>query len=160
MSENRNSKSSGSVIDAFVAGARQGLQIALNATIPNILMAFALIRILNVTGLLDLISNILNPIMGLFGLPGAAGAVLISAFMSMGGGVGAAAALLSTGTITYDAIPILIPAIYLMGSQVQFQGRIGGASELPTKYHIHIIVISVIVAFLSMWVMNLIMLFT
>ena len=41
-----------------------------------------------VTGLLDIVGKICEPIMALWGLPGAAATVLLASVMSMGGGVG------------------------------------------------------------------------
>ena len=81
------------VTDVFVKGAIQGWNIATHSTIPNVLMAFVIIAALNVAGLLPILGDIFRPLMGLFGLPGEAAAVLIAGWMSMGGGVGVAAAL-------------------------------------------------------------------
>ncbi len=41
----------------------------------------------------------------------------------MGGGVGVAVALFDKGAINGQELAICIPAIYLMGSQVQYMGR-------------------------------------
>ncbi len=104
------------VTDVFVKGAVQGWGIATSSTIPNVLMAFVLIRVLNVTGLLTILGDLFAPLMGLFGLPGEAAAVLIGGWMSMGGGVGVAVALFSDGALNGVHLGILAPAIYLMGS--------------------------------------------
>lgn len=58
------------VTDVFVKGAVQGWNICVTSTIPNVLMAFVIIKILNHSGLLALIGQIFSPIMGIFGLPG------------------------------------------------------------------------------------------
>lgn len=147
--------SRGNVIDAFVLGAKKGMNIAINAQIPNIVMAFTLISILNNTGLLALIEIVFSPIMGIFGLPGAAATSLMGAFMSQGGGIGAAMALFAAGDLSIEHLPILLPAIYLMGSQIQIIGRIGGTAGIPAKFITHMIVISVINAFIAMFVMNI-----
>ena len=105
------------VTDVFVKGAIQGWNIATHSTIPNVLMAFVIIAALNVAGLLPILGDIFRPLMGLFGLPGEAAAVLIAGWMSMGGGVGVAAALFDQGAISVGDCAILAPAIYLMGSQ-------------------------------------------
>lgn len=57
------------VTDVFVKGAVQGWNICVTSTIPNVLMAFVIIKILNHSGLLALIGQIFSPIMGIFGLP-------------------------------------------------------------------------------------------
>lgn len=145
----------GNVIDAFIVGAKDGMNISLYSVIPNVLLAFALTQFLTISGLMEIIGNVLQPVMAIFGLPGVAATVLMGAFMSMGAGIGVLAGLLANGDVAVAAVPILMPAIYLMGSQIQFMGRIAGNSGLPSKYHGHVIVISVINALLSMLVMRI-----
>jgi spore maturation protein SpmB len=145
------------VMDAFIEGGRNGWNIGVNSTLPNVLMAFALIRILEIVGLLSVIELVFAPVMRIVGLPGAAAAVLMAAIMSMGGAVGVAVGLLTTGGLQEGRhIAILLPAIYLMGSLIQYVGRIAGTIGIPPKYNTHFIGISVIVAFLCMFVMNII----
>ncbi|EDJ88278.1 hypothetical protein CGSHi22121_09630 [Haemophilus influenzae 22.1-21] len=45
------------ITDIFVEGARKGWNIAIHSTIPNVLMAFVIIYVLNVSGLLKLLGN-------------------------------------------------------------------------------------------------------
>ena len=54
----------------------------------SVLMAFVIIKALQITGALDLMGSVFSPVMAVFGLPGEAAAVLIGAWMSMGGAVG------------------------------------------------------------------------
>ena len=75
------------VTDIFVEGAKKGWVIATTSTVPNVLMAFVIIKALQITGALDLMGTVFSPIMAVFGLPGEAAAVLIGAWMSMGGAV-------------------------------------------------------------------------
>lgn len=113
-------------------------------------MAFVIIQALKVTGLLDIVGKICEPIMALWGLPGAAATVLLASVMSMGGGVGVCASLVAAGTLNgHDA------AIYLMGNPVQNTGRCLGTAGVNPKYYPHIITLCVINALLSMWVMQL-----
>ena len=114
------------VTDVFVKGAIQGWNIATHSTIPNVLMAFVIIAALNVAGLLPILGDIFRPLMGLFGLPGEAAAVLIAGWMSMGGGVGVAAALFDQGAISVGDCAILAPAIYLMGFPIAIHGSLLG----------------------------------
>ena len=72
------------VVDIFVEGARKGWNLGVSSIIPNVLMAFAIIQILKVTGLLDIIGKVCSPVMGVFGVPGEAVMVLLSSWMSMG----------------------------------------------------------------------------
>lgn len=107
------------VTDVFVKGAVQGWNICVTSTIPNVLMAFVIIKILNHSGLLALIGQIFSPIMGIFGLPGEAATVLLGGWMSMGGGVGVAVALFDNSVLNGTQLAIVCPAIFLMGSQIQ-----------------------------------------
>lgn len=143
------------VVDAFVEGARNGFQIAANSMAPNVMFAFALIQVLNLTGLSHLLGIVFQPVMGLFGLPGVAATVLIASFLSMGGGVGVAASLYASGLITGSDITIMLPAIMLMGALIQYMGRILGTANIDNKYFLHFFVICFINAALSMLVMRL-----
>lgn len=147
------------VLDMFVAGARSGFTIGTTNMLPNVIMAFVIIKALNVTGLLKLFGVVFQPVMGLWGLPGEAVTVLISAFLSMGGGVGAAAGLLTSGILGKSDITILMPAIYLIGSLVQYLGRCLGTAEVNTRYYVPIIVMCIINALLAMWVMKVLVAF-
>ena len=144
------------VTDVFVKGAVQGWGIATHSTIPNVLMAFVIIRALNVAGLLPILGDIFRPLMGLFGLPGEAAAVLIAGWMSMGGGVGVAAALFDQGALTVEHCAILAPGIYLMGSQLQYMGRALGVIGTAGRMIPIMLGISILNAFIAMFVMRIV----
>lgn len=144
------------ITDIFVEGARKGWNIATTSTIPNIVMAFVIIKILNITGILALLGKIFAPLMGLFGLPGEAATVLMGGWMSMGGGVGIAISLFNEGILTGVHLGILAPAIYLMGSQVQYMGRILGVIGIKGSRIPIMILISILNAFIAMFIMRLI----
>ena len=144
------------VTDVFVKGAVQGWGIATSSTIPNVLMAFVLIRVLQVSGLLDILGSIFAPIMGIFGLPGEAAAVLIGGWMSMGGGVGVAVALFDAGTLNGVHLGILAPAIYLMGSQLQYMGRALGVIGTAGRMIPVLMGVSILNAFIAMFIMRII----
>ena len=146
------------ITDVFVKGAIQGWQIATSSTIPNVLMAFVIIKILQHSGLLALIGQAFGPVMGIFGLPGEAATVLLGGWMSMGGGVGVAVAIFDQGAINGTHIAILAPSIYLMGSQVQYMGRCLGVIGIKGKDMLMIMTVPVITAILSLFVMRIIVL--
>lgn len=143
------------ITDIFVEGAKKGWVIATTSTVPNVLMAFVIIKALQITGALDLMGTLFSPIMAVFGLPGEAAAVLIGAWMSMGGAVGVVITLFDQGLLNGTHIAILAPAIYLMGSQVQYMGRVMGPIGTEARYIPIMIAISVLNAFGAMLVMNL-----
>ena len=146
------------ITDVFVNGAFQGWNIATHSTIPNVLMAFVIIKMLNISGALDFIGTCLGPVMAIFGLPGEAAMILLGGWMSMGGGVGVAVALFDKGAVDGTQLAIVIPAIYLMGSQVQYMGRFLGVIGIQGSDMFKIMAVPPIVALLSLWVMRLVVL--
>ena len=48
------------ITDVFVNGAFQGWNIATHSTIPNVLMAFVIIKMLNISGALDFIGFVMK----------------------------------------------------------------------------------------------------
>ncbi len=156
---NPNANTKPMVTDVFVKGAVHGWQIATSSTIPNVLMAFVIIKVLNHSGLLEMIGNLFDPVMGLFGLPGKAATILLGAWMSMGGGVGVAVALFGSGAVDGTHLAIVTPAIFLMGSQIQYMGRCLGVIGIKGKDLPLIMSIPVLTAIVSLVVMRFIVLF-
>ena len=142
------------IVDIFVEGARKGWQLGVNSLLPNILMAFVLIQILTVTGLLKLLGAICGPVMAIFGLPGEAVTILLATWMSMGGGVGVTVSLFSGGLLTGEQVTIVAPAILLMGAQIQYMGRWLGTAGFKPRFYPAMFAISIINAVLSMLVMR------
>ncbi|MGB1270555.1 MAG: YjiG family protein [Endozoicomonas sp.] len=155
MSSKATAPSKKMITDVFVEGARKGWNIGIGSIIPNVMMAFIIIKALKLTGFLDILSMVFGPLMSLFGVPGEAAAVLMSAIMSMGGAVGVTAGLASEGILQARDIAILAPAIYLMGSTIQYAGRILGVIETDGRRYPIMFAICIINALLSMWVMNI-----
>lgn len=143
-----------SIIDVFVEGARKGFKVNLNSMVPNLIMAFVLIQVLKVTGLLDLLGTVCAPIMTVFGLPGEGIMVLFAAWLAMGGGVGAAAGLFTEGILTPEQVSILIPAIFLMGAQAQYMGRCLGTAGVQGRFYGPLLLIAIVNAICSMLVMR------
>ncbi|MDO5530568.1 YjiG family protein [Sutterella sp.] len=146
------------ITDVFVKGAVQGWNISVTSTVPNVLMAFVIIKILNHSGLLTIIGDLFGPLMAIFGLPGEAATVLLGAWMSMGGGVGVAIALYDQSILDGTMLAVMAPSIFLMGSQVQYMGRCLGVIGIEGRRIPVIMAVPIIVALLSLWVMRLIVL--
>lgn len=151
-----NKKNSPVITEIFVEGARKGWNIATSSTLPNVLMAFVIIKGLEITGALKGLGLLFLPVMRIFGLPGEAATVLIGGWMSMGGGIGVAISLFDKGILTGEHLAILAPAIYLMGSQIQYLGRILGVISIEGRQIPVMIIISVINAFVAMLLMRII----
>jgi len=122
-------------ITSFVVGARKGFNMSMNNMMPNVLFAFAIIQILNLSGLSTIIGNVCGPLMGIFGLPGIAATAVIAGVLSSGGGLGAAASLALSGDITSSDATILLVGICVFGSAVQYMGRVLGTADVESKHY-------------------------
>ena len=144
------------IADIFVDGARKGWTVGINSIVPNVLMAYVLIQMLRVSGLLDILGRVFNPVMAIFGLPGKAAMVLMATWMSMAGGAGVAASLYTANALDRRHVTILLPAVFLMGAQVQYMGRCLGVAGVRTKYYPMLFAISIFNAAIAMLVMRFI----
>ena len=140
---------------AFVEGTVKGWKVATQNMLPNVVIDFTLIAMLQTSGLLDGLGRACAPVMEIFGLPGEAAAVLISTWFSAGGGVGAAAGLYSHGILNAGHISILMPAIFLMGAQIQYAGRILGVAGVHSRHYPVLYGIGMLNAALAMLTMRL-----
>ena len=155
MENNGAVKSSQNPFDIFVSGARKGFHIAIHNLMPNVVMAYVLAEVLNLLGIMPFLGQLFAPVMGLFGLPGEAITVLLTAWLSSSAGTGVAVNLLTKGILTGADVTILAPAIFLMGSQLQYMGRLLGVADVPKKYWPLLMLVSVINAAIAMFVMRL-----
>lgn len=140
--------------DIFVIGARKGWQIAINNLLPNVLMAYVIAEILNLVGAMQFIGRVFGPMMGFFGLPGEAVTVLLTTWLSSSAGTGVAVSLISKGILNGTHASILIPALFLMGAQLQYMGRLLGVADVPKKYWPLLMVASILNACIAMLVMR------
>ena len=140
--------------DIFVIGARKGFQIAINNLMPNVLMAYVIAEILNIMGAMQFIGKIFAPMMGIFGLPGEAVTVLLTTWLSSSAGTGVAVSLISKGVLNGTHASILIPALFLMGAQLQYMGRLLGVADVPKKYWPLLMVASILNACIAMIIMR------
>lgn len=75
-----------------------------------------------------------------------------------GGGVGVAVSLFDQGLLTGEHVAIVAPSIYLMGSQVQYMGRCLGVIGIKGSNLFKIMALPIVTAFVSLFVMKLIVL--
>ena len=149
-----NMTSEKNVIDVFVDGARKGWDIAVTSIVPNVIFAFVLIQLMQVTGFIALMEKVGAPLMGIFGLPGSAVAVFLAALMSMNGAGGAAASLYASGSLTAEHVTILLPSILVMGAKVQYLGRMLGTAGVQKRFYLPLLGVSILNAILSLFVMR------
>jgi len=121
--------------EMFVDGARDGWKIGIQSLLPNLVMAFTLIKILQDTGILILLGHVFAPITGFFGLPGEAMMVLVASLLSMGGGTGVAMSLFTEGVLSPTDLTIVLPGIFLLGGQIQNIGRILGVIGIHPRFY-------------------------
>jgi len=155
METNKVVSVSNNPFDVFVTGARKGFHIAIHNLMPNVVMAYVLAEVLNLLGIMQFLGQLFAPVMGVFGLPGEAITVLLTAWLSSSAGTGVAVSLLTKGLLTGADVTILAPAIFLMGSQLQYMGRLLGVADVPKKYWPLLMLVSIINALIAMFVMRL-----
>lgn len=144
-------------VTSFVVGARKGFSMSMNNMAPNVLFAFAIIHILNLSGLSTVIGKFFGPVMGVFGLPGIAATVVMAALLSTGGGVGAAASLALNGDINAAQTGILLVGIMMFGSLVQYIGRVLGTADVDSKHYPVLIVTNIVCGLLAMLIASFIL---
>ena len=141
-------------LDIFITGARKGFNIAMTNLLPNVLMAFVLAHILTLLGVMDFLGTHCGGAMAVFGLPGEAITVLLSAWLSCSAGAGVAASLLAAGQLDATGVTIVLPAIFLMASQIQYLGRLLGVADCPKRYWPLLMLNSIINSCIAMLVMR------
>ena len=154
MSNNAKPAASSNPFDIFVIGARKGFQVAINNLMPNIMMAYVIAEILNLLGAMQFIGKVFAPMMGIFGLPGEAVTVLLTTWLSSSAGTGVAVSLLTKGILNGTHASILIPALFLMGAQLQYMGRLLGVADVPKKYWPLLMLASILNACIAMIIMR------
>ncbi len=143
-----------STMQVFMQGAGKGLNVVVKSMLPAIVMAYAVITILENIGILELIGKVCDPFMALFGLPGVAITCILTGFMNKGGGVATALSLLATGSLTvYDATVLVMP-IMILGGFMQQYIRIVVVGETLPRHRKYIILITVVMTFVSIWIMH------
>ena len=113
-----------SIVTDFMAGAKKGFYIGVELIAPAMVMAYALIEFLKLSGLMPIIGTVLNPVMGIFGLPGEASVVLLAAFFAKAAGAATAASMFHAGTLTATQATILFPACITMGTLIGHFARV------------------------------------
>lgn len=144
------------ITDVFVKGARQGWDLATKSMLPNLVMAFVLIKALNVTGLLHYIGLVFEPMMSVFGLPGESAMILASSWLSVGGGLGVLIAFITEGVMSGEQVAIILPSMFIMGGQLQYMGRCLGVIGIKDKMLYVIMLIPIVMAFAALTFMSVI----
>lgn len=155
MSNNAQTKhQTNNPFDIFIIGARKGFNVAINNLVPNILMAYAVAQVLQIMGVMKFLGEIFGPAMVIFGLPGEAVTVILTAWLSSSAAVGLAANMAANGLLDAHAITVLMPCFFLLGAQLQYMGRLLGVADVPKKYWPLLMSASFLNAICAMLLMN------
>jgi len=146
-----------SVIDTFLKGCAKGFKVGIENITPAMILGYVLVYILNTTGIMDFLGVIMAPVMGLFGLPGEAFAVLISAFFAKASGCATAASMYQSGILSLGQASMMLPACILMGTLIGHYARIVLVTESNKKWHPMLIAICLFDAALSLVIMKVIL---
>lgn len=142
-------------VDLFLNGAKQGWNMGVNNLIPNIVMAFVIIEVLKITGILGLIGKYAGPVMAIWGLPGETLVVICTGILSQGGAIGMIVSLNSSGILSLTDVAVMTPGMMMVGGLVQYVGRCLGTANANKKYWGWHIAIAFINAAIAMWVARL-----
>lgn len=155
MSNNAQTKhQTNNPFDIFIIGARKGFNVAINNLVPNILMAYAVAQVLQIMGVMKFLGEVFGPAMVIFGLPGEAVTVILTAWLSSSAAVGLAANMATNGLLDAHAITVLMPCFFLLGAQLQYMGRLLGVADVPKKYWPLLMSASFLNAICAMLLMN------
>lgn len=128
-----------SIVDTFLKGCAKGFKVGIENITPAMILGYVLVYILKETGLMDILGTVMSPVMGLFGLPGEAFAVLISAFFAKASGCATAASMYEAGRSdarsgVYDA-PGMYPDGYAHRTLCAYRARNRHQQEVASAAH-------------------------
>lgn len=146
-----------SIVEVFMKGAKKGFYIGVEQILPAMILGYVIIQFLKLTGLIDILSVVFGPIMGIFGLPGEAIVVLLSAFFSKAAGAAAAANLFGEGVLTAAQCTILVMPCMLMGTLIGHFARIILVSDVNPKHRGLMLLVPLVDSVVGMLVMKLIL---
>lgn len=118
-------------VDAFISGMLEGLELSIKQLLPNIVVAFTLIKFLSSLEVFDQAAAVAAPIMQVWGLPGESSLILITAVISNAAAVGVAMSLFSGGIVDEYDLTVLFAAIYSVGALMQFSARVLAVIGVP-----------------------------
>lgn len=148
------------IVEIFLAHCKRGFYIGVETILPSMILGYVVMAILDLTGLTGLLGYVFEPVMGLFGLPGEAVTVLISAFFAKASGAGAAAALYDAGTLTAAQCAVCLMPSMLMGTLIGHFVRVVMVSGTNNKHQFPMIGIALLDAAIGMWLMRLVLVMT
>lgn len=147
------------LIEVFMEGCKKGFYIGVEQILPAMVLGYAIVQFLQLTGLVTLLGTVFGPVMGIFGLPGEAIVVLISAFFSKAAGAGTAANMVTEGLINTAQATILIVPCMLMGTLIGHYARIVLVADTNIKHRGIMLAIPIIDSIVGMFLMRFVLSF-
>ena len=145
------------LVNVFMDKAAQGFDLWFRKLVPAVLFGYVVVRVLEVTGLMNVIGMLCRPVMELFGLPGEAAVPLISGYLTLMAGCTSAAALAQEGILTARQVTVLFPMMYCVASHLLYVGRVLGASGVDSRKYPVYLVGGILCAITSGVIMNIIL---
>lgn len=146
-----------SIVEIFMGGCKKGFYIGVEQILPAMILGYAIVRFLELTGVIPYLGSIFGPIMQIFGLPGESIVVLLSAFFSKAAGAATAANLYMAGTINAVQATILIIPCMLMGTLVGHYARIVLVADVNPKHRLLLLAIPIFDSVVGMLLMRAIL---
>lgn len=146
-----------SIIEVFMGGAKKGFYIAAEQILPAMILGYVIVQFLQLTGLVNILGVVFGPFMGIFGLPGEAVAVLVSAFFAKAAGAATAANMYAQGILTAAQATICIMPSMLMGTLVGHYARNVLVADVNPKYRLLLLIVPLIDSAIGMLLMRVIL---
>lgn len=144
------------IMTSFINGAKKGVNLVINSVIPSVMFAFVVMRILTLSGIMDILGIAFSPVMGIFGLPGEAAVPLVLSVVSLSGGMSAAAALTESGILTGMHCLTMFPCLFLFGTMIVYTGRVLGVVGIEIKEYKYCYAMNIINGIISLFLMKII----
>ena len=144
-------KPCGDFMSDFLEGAKKGIYMAFFTLGPALIMMYPVLRILDITGLMDILSKILGPVMGLWGLPGEGAVVLISGMLNNAAGVAAIANYFEVGFLNGYQVAVITPMAWMIFYFIQNIGRILNVVGTAKRYYVPIFIIAILTSMIVGW---------
>lgn len=144
-------KPCGDFMSDFLEGAKKGIYMAFFTLGPALIMMYPVLRILDITGLMDILSKILGPVMGLWGLPGEGAVVLISGMLNNAAGVAAIANYFEVGVLNGYQVAVITPMAWMIFYFIQNIGRILNVVGTAKRYYVPIFIIAILTSMIVGW---------
>lgn len=142
------------VIESFMSGCKKGVHIALDNIMPAMVLGYVIIQLLTLTGLINILSGIFGPVMGIFGLPGEAVAVFIAAIFAKASGAAAAANLYNQGLLTGAQATLCAVPSMLMGTLVGHYARCVLVSGVESRRRLLLLILPIIDTVIGLFLMR------